>query len=76
MLMVIIDLHTYILSSDYIHVSLGYMGQLPTDLHAAMRQSSVARHWNRKCLHLATLGDTNQQLQIWVDPMIACIVYK
>ena len=52
------------------------MGQLPTDLSAAMKQNSITRHWNKNCLHIATLGNQSQQLQVWVDPLIACTVYR
>ena len=52
------------------------MEHLPTDLHAAIKHNSVTRHWNKKCLHLATIGSKTEQLQIWVDPVIACLVFR
>ena len=52
------------------------MDRLPSHLKAALTKSCRSQNWNKRCLHLATVGSPDLQLQIWLDPTNACVLYR
>ena len=49
---------------------------LPTKLKMALKKNLANRHWSQQCCHIISLGNAQEQFQLWADPNTASLLIR
>lgn len=49
---------------------------LPTKLKMALKKNLANRHWSQQCCHIVSVGNVQEQFQLWADPNTASLLVR